>query len=522
MPIDGDWVKAYQVAVHDVWGFETMRQYRPTAQTALGMLKWLMVDKVWSEEWQHLRSFPGGDFFFIFYGAPYSIPALWQRAIISGDAEAERKVKLSAKFLIEAPVRVKEGPMKGGYYAQMAGSKEKHTLTDQAHNHWLTTHATGAAMWALLYHQTMLPERDEAIDAALVESADHLIRLQQPDGGWFFAYYEDGTLGSGRYIDSGTIWNIWSLWRAGKALGREDYLQAAERGKQWWLTNFLDKHYFTGYWEDANTHGVIWPTRDGYPAQMATLAFLDMGDTEHAIEAANFLATWIHTRTPYYRNYWTGYGNMGEQWTWPANIYLVPGSAFAFQQIQQHAPNPAAFQPFTSIAKAVAWWVDDEGSGYFPNEASCFTPIHLTELTKSYWVDWCGAQEGSRAIMWIIAEMNKRSQGLIAIDPETLRGTIEGEAAHPWQPDGSVKVTVPNEAMGNQANQLNWLGYRAGNRFYLAVLNDQAQAQDGVQIELAPELGLDGKAQELNLPDRAKAKRPARRRWTSDRRRCGS
>ena len=489
IPVDGDWVKAFQTVVYGVWDFKTLKQYRPAAQTALGMIKWLMVDSVWSEEWQQLRSFPDGEFFFVFYGAPYAIPALWQRAIIAGDAEAERKVKLSAKFLLEAPVRVKDGPMKGGFYSQMAGTKAQYTLTDQAHQHWMVTHTTGAAIWALLYHQTMLPQRDPAIDAAIVESADHLLRLQQPDGGWFYAYFENGTLGTGHFMDSGTIWNIWSLWRAGKALGREDYLEAARRGRDWWVAKFLDKHHFTGYWEDSNHKGVIWPTRDGYPAQMATLAFLEMGDTQHAVESANFLATWIHTRTPYYRDYWTGYGNMGEQWTWPANIYLVPGSAYAFQQIEEHAPQPEMFRAFTTIAKSVAWWVDEEGSGYFPSEASGFTAIHKTELSRSYWVDWCGAQEGSRTIMWMLAEVNKRCGGRIAIDPETLRGTVDGKAAHPWQPDGSVTVRVPGEGTTPQANQLNWMGYRAGDTFYLAVLNDQPEGVSGVTVELGKELG---------------------------------
>lgn len=492
LPVPGGWWEAYQRVVREVDRFSPRRQFRPTGQAALDRLRWLMSDAAWSEPWGNLRSFPAAPgqppeeaFFFIFYGAPYGIPALWQRFQIAGDELAGERVRRAARFLLEAPARVKEGPMKGGYYSQMGGARRLFARSDQAGNVWMTSHATGAALWALLFYRRLLLDLPETeLDPAIAESADLLCRLQRPDGGWHYAHLEDGSIPSGAYLDAGTIWNVWALQRAGKALDQPRYLEAARRGKDWWVERFLDRHAYTGYWEDSHSRGVIYPTREGYEGALAVLAFLEMGDLERAVDAARDLATWVHTRTPSYRDYDTGYGNISEQWTWPANVYLAPQAAVALQRIFE-ATGDEFWKPYTAIAKGIGWWMDEEtGAGFFPNEASGYIPFARGPLYKNYWVDWNCAQEASRALWWLIGAINGSSAGAIRIDPDRLDGTVEGAPAQAWLPDGAVRVDAGKD------NQLNWMGYKTASRFYLAVLNDLDQAAPAVRVNAGRSLGV--------------------------------
>ena len=508
MPVEGDWFAAYQATVSKLNKFERVRQVAPVTAAAMGINKWIMGDRNWSTAWHTLRSFPADkdfyedkEFFFIFYGAPYSIPALWQEYRLTGDAKALERVKGTAKFLIESPARVKDGALEGLYYSQLAGTKNDYKLMDQAWNPWATSHTTGAALWGLLYHRAQLAaenETDAALDAAIRESAEALIRMQTAEGGWPFAWRADGTVPSGTFTDSGSIWNVWALHRAGKALDEPAFLAAAEKSKAWWIKSFLETHTYRGYWEDANYREVIYPTREGYEASLAVQAFLEMGDDANALAAAKDMATWVQTAVPYYRTYETSVGGVPEQFTWPSDTYVAPQVGFALSQIARQTKDPF-WEPYGTLCKGLPWWIEDSGATFFPLEAAAYLPLHKTELTKSYWVDWNNAQDSSRSIWWLIEEINHRSGGAIAVDCDRLSGSVFGKPGKAWLPSDSPKVHA------GEGSQLNWMGYRTAEANVLVIMNDHKSEGFTATVELpADQVQLeslrDGKAKSAPRP----------------------
>lgn len=193
---------------------------------------------------------------------------------------------------------------------------------------------------------------------------------------------------------------------------------------------------------------------------------------------------------------------------WFAAYSAVASDVEGFAPMRQYRPvtraamfaDQAMWRPYTTIAKAVAWWVDEEsGAGFFPGEASAHVPIHAIPLRKSYWVDGCGAQEGSRVIWWTLEAVNQRSAGLVVIDPMTLKGTLDGKPGRPYLPDGAVQVTVEGEGRAPRATQVNWMGYRTDDGFYLAIVNDVELAAKGVRIQTSDALSLPGKPTVRNV-----------------------
>lgn len=507
--VPGDWWAAYRLVVQEVDHFRPRRQSWPAIEAAAGTLQWLQADSNWSSHWGGLRSFPARvgqpaeeNFFFIFYGAPYTLPALWQQYVLSGDNGARLKAESHARFLLECPARIRSGTLRGAYFSQFGGSRTANHSSDQAGNSWVISHTTGAVLWSLLYHRDRLESAPPELDAAILESAELLRRLQDPSGGWCYAYTPaTGECVRSDFASAGTIWNIWALHRTGKTFNSTADLEAAARGKAWWADQFLKVHTYTGYWEDSNTGGVIYPTREGYECSMATLAFLEMGDQSLALAAARDLATWVHTRTPGYRTYDTGYGNMNEQLTWPANVYLVPQAAFAFGRVLE-ATGDDFWEPYASIARGLGWWVErDSGAAFFPNEASGFIPIHNVPLYKNYWVDWNGAQQASRTIWWLMDAFRRNSGELVKIDPFSLSGTIGAEEVKTWLPEDLVSIKTQGDL------QLNWMGFRSTRgALYLAVLNDLEEKAAEAEITFSSSLGV-----EVSSPVATEVSRSGRR-----------
>ncbi len=492
--VDGDWWKAYQSVVTQVDKFTKIPQLRPASQAAFGITRWLMGKENWSETWGMQRSFPAGkdfypekEFFFILYGVPYSIPALWQRFLLTGDEEARKRLDGIAEFLIDSPARVQEGPMKGGYYSTLAGSRNHYRLIDQAYNGWMTSQASGAALWSLIYHRKLLENPSDRLDKAIQETADFLVKTQTSDGGWVYAHWEqDGTILSATYTSSGAIWNLWALHQAGCLHQNQNYLEAAQKGRDWWCRTFLDNHYCQGYWEDSNGLERIHPTREGYEFSLAVLAFLEMEDRGHALEAAKNLACWVQTRTPDYRDSFTSLGNIPEQFTWPGDAYIAPQAGFALQQIM-HSTEDSFWKPYSEICKTISWWCEeDTGAMFFPLEAAAFLPLDKGELTKTYWGDWCGAQCSSRTIWWLADAINSRSLGKIAVDRDRLKGTLFGAPCSARIPDSLMVKPLSG------SKQLNWMGYESESGFHLALLNDDEQT--------AAEISVTGLSENLQTP----------------------
>ena len=56
--------------------------------------------EVWSEKWQTVRSHPGLEFFYNFYGTTYNIPALYSTYLATDDTTACTKAEKQVDWLL--------------------------------------------------------------------------------------------------------------------------------------------------------------------------------------------------------------------------------------------------------------------------------------------------------------------------------------------------------------------------------------------------------------------------------------
>ncbi|MGB9620448.1 MAG: hypothetical protein ACPL7K_08560 [Armatimonadota bacterium] len=120
---------------------------------------------------------------------------------------------------------------------------------DQGCNRWITAHNMGAVLWAITHVWHSRGTLPADILEGARDVADWMVRMQEDDGSWHYAYYEDGAVAS-PMSDSGTIWNVWSLWRFGRLTGETKYLDAAEKARSYFKQTFTANHLYRGYWED--------------------------------------------------------------------------------------------------------------------------------------------------------------------------------------------------------------------------------------------------------------------------------
>ena len=494
--VAGDWFESFRYVVNNVYKFTEPRQYQPLIESVIGQAKYLSSNEdIWSRKMQVVTSFPKQDYVFAFYGLTYTIPALYAWYQMTGDPEALERTQKCVRWLLDYPgVRIKEGPAVGAFFSQYT-SPEIDELQmgsgtaipvkcvggcDQGDNQWLEPHASGAVAWALLHYYVADVKRDGAALEAAKAALDWLLQIQNPSGGWFYAYKPDGTKLTNEE-DAGNIWNIWALYRYGKLTGDGKYLDAAEKGKKWFASEFLAKHICRGYWEDVSGDaGHVRLSWEAYEFGIAADAFADMGDKELAVEAARNAVTWIWTRVADCREYFNSYGHAHEQWNWPPGAYIAPMLGLAAQTAYR-LTGDEFFRKFAGAAKTTGWWtVRETPEGIFPKQSTraelgaAFWPVEGMEfvpleepLGATFWADWDSSHKCTICLRWLIQEVNLRSAGKIAVDPETLAGAILGSP-------GKLALRPDELTIKAQHEQINWLGYRTEGTRVLAILNHDA------------------------------------------------
>ncbi len=493
--VAGDWFECFRYVVNEIYKFIEPRQYCPLIESVVGEAKYLTSNQdIWSQKMQVVTSFPKIDYVYTFYGLTNTIPALYAWHQMTGDQQALERVRKCVKWLLDYPdIRVKEGPTAGAFFSQYVSPEVKTWQLgsvimpvkgiggcDQAYNRWLEPHATGAAAWTLLHYYAADGKRDQTVLAAAKAGLDWLIRIQNSMGGWSYAYRPDGTLLTDEE-DSGNIWSIWALFRYGKLTGERKYLEAAERGKCRFASRFLAKNIGRGYWEDVSGGGgrvdLSW---EAYEFGIAANAFADMGDKKLAVEAARSAVTWIWTRVVDCREYQNSYGHAHEQWYWAPATYVAPFFGLAAQTAFRLTGDDL-FRKFAGAAKTIGWWIvresgqgiwparaakTDLGGAFWPLEGGEFVPIE-EPLDVTFWVDWITAQQCTICLRWLVQEVNLKSGGKIAVDPEFLTGSVLGRPGKlAFRPD-SIRVKA-------QHSQINWLGYQNDGARVLAILNHDA------------------------------------------------
>jgi len=496
--VAGDWFECFRYVVSEIFKFTEPRQYRPLIESVIGEAKYLTTNQdIWSQKMEVLTSFPKVNYVYSFYGLTYTIPALYAWYQMTGDRQALERVRNCVKWLLHYPgVKINEGQAAGAFFSQYVSPEIKTwqmgSLTnsekgaggcDQANNRWLEPHATGAVAWMLLHYYVANGKRDQDVLAAAKAGLDWLLRIQNPTGGWFYAYQPDGTPLTAEE-DSGNIWNIWALYRYGKLTGEKKYFEAAKKGKSGFAARFLAKNICRGYWEDVsgeNGHvGLSW---EAYEFGIAANAFADMGEKELAVEAARNAVTWIWTRVVDCREYQNSYGHAHEQWNWPPATYVAPMFGLAAQTAYRLTGDDF-FRKFAGAAKTIGWWiVRESGQGVWPVRAEktdiggAFWPLEGTEfvpveepLDLTFWVDWITSQQCTICLRWLVQEVNLRSGGKIAVDPEFLSGSILGRP-------GKLAFRPDEYRLKAHHMQINWLGYQSDGARVLAILNHAAATQ---------------------------------------------
>jgi hypothetical protein len=493
--VAGDWFECFRHVVKNIYKFTEPRQYRPLIESVIGEARYLSTNEdVWSQKMEVVTRVPKTDYVYAFYGLPYTIPALYGWYQMTGDARALERARKCVRWLLNYPgVRIKEGPTAGAFFSQYVSPESKKwqlgslTITekttggcDQAGNRWLEPHASGAVAWTLLHYYVADGKRDRPALEAAKAALDWLLQIQNPSGGWFYAYQPDGTKLT-EEEDAGNIWNIWALYRYGKLTDEKKYLDAAEKAKGWFVSKFLSRNICRGYWEDGSGgDGRVELSWEAYEFGIAANVFADMGDKELAVEAARNAVTWIWTRVVDCREYFNSYGHAHEQWNWPPATYVAPMFGLAAQTAFR-LTGDELFRQFAGAAKTIGWWIvrerengvwpaeaarTDVGGSFWPLEGMEFVPLE-EPLDVTLWVDWNSAQQCSICLRWLLQEVNLRCPGKIVVDLTTLTGNILGSP-------GKLALRPDEVTINAQHGQINWLGYRTDGSRVLAILNHDA------------------------------------------------
>lgn len=469
--VAGDWWTAYQFAVNDIYGFGEQLQTVPVSEIQNGISRYLLRDDIWNPALGTLKTWPPRDLHtplhgvqaFAFYGAPYSIPAYWARYVMNGDRLALDRARSIAHWLCRSGVRVQDGPAKGAFFSlQVFGSNEVPSLdkrgVSQAMVPTLTSQATGASLWSLLYYRRATGEADAEIDRAITEAADWLLKTQGADGGWPYGHDVSGNLADGA-PSSGSVWNIWSLWQLGKSTGDPRYADAASRATAWYKKTFMDEHHYHGYWEDVGPN-----SREGYDAALAAVAFDAMGLKDLVVPAAMDAIQWVYTRQLEHREPSNSAGLVAEQTGWPPASYCNPMMALAAYSAWKVSGDDV-WRAFAMIPKAIGWWYEPEtGATVWIVDSTAIAPL-VGPGFESWWSDWCIAQTGTLTLRWLVREFNTRSLGEVAIDEDVLSGEVFGQSATPWCPPSGFRPVLPAHG------QVNWLGFRGDGSLVVGFAN---------------------------------------------------
>ena len=377
----GGWFSGFEHAVVDVFNFDEPRQFSPVSQAIPQLCNFLNQPPLWSEKHQMIRSFPDADFFYIFYSLPYAIPALTYWEELSDDASVSRKIDSIISFTLDR--RIPSGPMKGALFSEYADGdmveKGEVPYIDPAHyawhvkypgeplvgmdqgaNRWITAHNMGAVLWSITQVWRSRGRLSDDVLAGARDVADWMVRCQKEDGSWSYAYAEDGSITS-PMSDSGTIWNVWSLWRFGKLTGDKKYSDAARNAAAYFKKTFTENHLYRGYWEDVYGGGnTTLNSAQGYESAIAALAFAEIGDIDAMRTSSQDSLRFICTRVLESRDQWTSYGGGSEQQGWAPGTYIAPTLGYA-AHLAWRKTGDDILRRFSGSAKCTGWWQDSCG-----------------------------------------------------------------------------------------------------------------------------------------------------------------
>jgi hypothetical protein len=500
----GGWWETYRFGVQDIYGFGEPLQAVPVSEIQYGISRYMVqADGVWEPTLGTDRSWPERDphsaligfYAFGLYGTPYSVPTYWSRYVMNGDKLARQRCRDIVVWLCRSGIRVQQGPARGAFFTLQEFKKGEAPDLSKRGSTWsptpvLTSQATGAALWTLLYFRAVSGEQNSEIDQAIDEAGSWLLRTQALDGGWPYGHDLNANpllrmkMADGQFVatssSSGCIWNIWSLWRLGKETGNKPYLEAAERGKRWFVNEFIDKHHYHGYWEDVGPG-----SREGYEAAIAAIALAEMGEKQLAIEAARDAIQWVFTRQIEPRDTNNSAGLVAEQTGWPPASYCNPMMALAAWTAWQ-ATGEDFWRPFAMIPKAIGWWYQpDLGATVWIVDSTQMAPI-VGPAFESYWNDWCIAQVGTLTLRWLVREVKRRTGGAIQVDEETLIGTLLGQKVQAWAPRGGLRPILPPDG------QVNWLGFKSSDSLFVVLFNSGSDGTVGVNLNSRNVNGVDG------------------------------
>lgn len=476
----GDWFESFRAVVRDVYQFTEPMQFKPVTDIVNAQMNYLATEpSIWSPTYQTVRSFPNSDCFFNFYGTPYMVPALLNKSRSHNDTAARQRVDGMVNWLRTGAIRSTNPGTPGALYSQFIHG---HGPCDQAHNFWIQPHASGAGAWAMLYYYNATGRSNDAVLAAARQTLDWLVSVQNVSGGWYYAYLPNGTAVTDQE-DAGNIWNIWALYRMWRLTGEQKYLDAANRGKDWFAAVWVPARMGRGYWEDGSgAGGQVGLSAEAYEFPIATRVFAEMGDAELALECARIAVTWIWTRTIDSRDYFNSYGHAHEQLGWPPATYVAPMFGVAAHIAWGLSGDPF-YSAFAGAPKTIGWWNDEAtGASVWPVEGTWFCYLEGL-LTRQFWVDWDTGQKASICHEWLVREVNRRCPGLIDVDPETLSGNVLGATGSVYMKPGAHTI-----APGSH-HQVNWMGYRIDSGYALAITNHGDATEVSASVSLSA-LGL--------------------------------
>jgi hypothetical protein len=483
--LTGDWWDAYRHVVSDVFRFEQPRQWAmPITQMQMLSARYTMRHEVWSEPWQTVRSHPGIDFFYNFYGTTYTLPTLYSWYLATDDPTAGDLAAKVLDWLLAQ--QEKGGPLAGAWFSQYGVEGDPPALVgrDQASNRWVMPHSTGTAVKTLLWYWEASGKRDARVLNAARRGADWLMATQREDGGWPYALDLDGSPLTD-LADAGQIWCTWALWKMGQVTGDARYQDAARRSKAFFEQTFVDVHRYMGYWEDVSgAAGKVQRSWEAYEPAVAVLTFLDMGDDAAALQVARDAATWSWTRVISTRQYETCYGQTTEQSLCGPSQAQSPMVGIAFERMFERTGD-RLWSDLAGAMKAINFCADpDQGYGMvatggwddpltgvigppYDNVRPFVTPNNSLgdEYGRQVWNEWCTNQFAWLALEWLVREANIRAPQCIRMDPVTLRGTVFSQPGRVRMPEERCEVS------GIEHTDVNWVGYGNDEQYVLLIMN---------------------------------------------------
>ena len=482
----GDWWDAYRHVVQDIFKFDEARQWAmPVTQMQMLATRSIMSYGAWSEKWQTVRSFSHDGWFMNFYGAHFTLPALYTWYEATDDPIAKAKAEKVVGWLLR--IQHKEGPMTGGWFSAYFDRGGSELVGgDFIGNRWFIPQSTGATVRTVLWYWEASGRKDDRAFAAAQKGAEWLLKTLRADGGWPYAYDMEGKTITDA-CGAGQIWCTWALWDMYRATGDTQYKEAAIRSKDFFKKNYMDVHRYVGYWEDTvgitkeqNKKINSW---ESYEAAIAALVFAEMGEKALAVEVAKDLATHTWTRVTSTRQYETSYGETTEQSLCGPSQAQSPMVGVAFKQVYQLTGDPL-WNDLAGATKAVNFCGDpDRGyaftatSGWrdplnavagppFDNVRPFVTPdVSKGDYGREVWYGWGTDQFALLALEWLLREGNIRAPQYVDIDTNTLHGTILSQPGRVKMPEEKCDVN------GIDHYDINWVGYQNDQKYLLLVMN---------------------------------------------------